>query len=321
MASAVVIDTNVLPMWRGLDGPLWLSVRKLCAVLDIVLYIPEIVIHESMNLRRDTYSKNSAEFLSSLREISRFFDAEPIYIPNADEICTSWEEELRGAFSVLPIRGDDAVTALEREALRQRPARNGRGARDSAIWMSALRLAETGQSVFFVSKNTRDFAVGKSGELHPQLALESGAMPGELKYLPSIYLLIENLATPIDAPIFNVMDVAEILRVEIRDLVYAQAILNEQFRDLSANDFSIELVALQEITPVRAYLISDKGLALLNGRGSVTVGDPDDQIFIGFDFNAWVDSDPSTGELLSGEVNSAQVHFESSLDSGNDGWT
>jgi hypothetical protein len=172
-----------------------------------------------------------------------------------------------------------------------------------------------------VSGNTADFAVGKSGELHPQLTAESDAMPGELKYVPSIYQLIENLAPPIAAPTFTLIDVAEILRVDIRDLVYAQAILREQFRDLSANDFSIELVTLQEITPVQAYSISDKGLALLKGRGSITVGDPDDQISIEFDFGAWVDFDPQTGEPLSGEVYSAQPHVESSPESDSDGWT
>src|SRR5438309_4321921 len=133
MPNAVLLDTSTLPGWRGLDGPLWLSVRKLSEVASMAIYIPDLVVHESINLRVEKFTEAATEFVDAYNKIEKFFDIDPIYVPDVSEVGDKWEAELRAAFKVIDVDGADAAEALLREARRTRPARRGRGGRDSAI--------------------------------------------------------------------------------------------------------------------------------------------------------------------------------------------
>jgi len=57
MSDAAVFDTNVLPLSRGLSSVLWLSIRKLCVVRNLRMVVPELVVLESVNLRREKYKE------------------------------------------------------------------------------------------------------------------------------------------------------------------------------------------------------------------------------------------------------------------------
>jgi len=307
MPDAVVIDTNILPMWRGLDGPLWLSVRKLCEVLGIVVYLPEIVVLESVNLRRDAFASSAAEFLESLRKVGKFVDLAPIYVADESEICESWEQELRDVFTVVPIDGDDAVDALHREAQRIRPARNGTGARDSAIWMTALRIAEAHQTVYFVSNNTADFAAGKQGQLHEHLASERDAASLDLRYLKSIYGLIEALAESIDPPALDEARATEMLNVNVRELALAEMKSDSRYMGISPVEVPVDGVAVNDLNAIHAYSIDDRSLALVRGSAALTVGNAADHVAVEVSFLAWIEFEGGAGEPLSGEVESVTL--------------
>lgn len=265
MPDAVLLDTSALPVWRGLNGPLWLSARKLCEIPGIIVYLPELVVHESVNLRAEHFTSVAAVFIGAYSKVERFFDVDPIYVPDVNEIETTWENELRTTFTVIDLDGEDAVDALRREAKRTRPARQGRGGRDSAIWMTAIRLAATHDTVFFVSNNTADFAVGKSGQLHPSLASEVAAAGAQVEYLTSVHGLIERLATLVELPGLDVSSAAQVLRVELREQVLDASAGVDKYDGLGAADMTLDSLTIGDATIKKAYTIGDRNLALVMG--------------------------------------------------------
>lgn len=305
MTEAVVFDTNVLPLAGSLDNSLWLSIRKLCETLGVQVALPEIVVHESVNLRREMYTAASAAFLESYRAVERFFDAQPVYVPDADEICRTWEEELREAFVIVPVHGDDAVSALEREALRTRPARDGRGARDSAIWMTVLRLAQTHDKVSFVSRNTADFATGKAGALHPDLSRDIADVPGEVIYLSSVDAFIGSLAASVESPTLTVEQVSDAIGFDIFDGVHAAATRDPRFEGISPDELSEMGIRLTTARALRTYAIGEEGgrISLIQASGVVTGVTKDDSNVARFTCTAWMNLDDEESDLLpAGEI-------------------
>lgn len=302
MPDAVVIDTNILPTWRGLDGPVWLSVRKLCELADIELVIPEIVVHESLNLRSVSFGQAATRFVDAFADIEKFLDIEPIYVPDESEIRDSWESEIRSVFTVLPIDGEDAIEALRREATRVRPARDGKGSRDSAVWLSVARLASEGRRVLFVSNNTKDFGVRKTNSLHPDLVEEASRLEGDVEFFTSIYALIDALATKVEKPEMSSEDLAPLLGFDFRKLALATTAEDDRFEEVSATDLIEENLQITDVETKSAYRIADRNLVLVMGRGFLPVGAAADDEGISFSFSAWIDFDPDDGSVLAGEV-------------------
>jgi hypothetical protein len=302
MPDALVLDTNVLPVWRGLDGPLWLSVRKMCELAQIDLVIPEVVVYESLNLRSGTYAQAATRFVDAFGEIEKFFDIEPIYVPDESEIRDSWEAELRGVFTVVPIDGADAVEALRREATRTRPARDGRGSRDSAVWLTVTRLAADGRDVLFVSNNTKDFGVRKTNDLHPELAAEAASLSGSVRYFTSIYAVVDELATKVEPPAVAPDDLGPVLGFDFRQLALASAAEDERHPEISATELISEHLRVTDLEVKNAYTVGDRNLVLVMGRASLPVGDPSDGHELAFSFSAWLDFNPEDGAVVAGEV-------------------
>jgi PIN domain len=303
MTEVVVFDTNVLPRSGTLDSPLWLSIRKVCNAANIDIVLPELIVHESLNLRRDGYRVASANFLESFREIERFFEPESVYVPDVEEICSNWETAIREAFEVVPVHGDDAVEALSREALRRRPAREGRGSRDSAIWLTVLRLAETHARVTFVSRNVRDF--GK-GALHPDLILDQEAAQGDVTYLTSLDAFIESVATAVEKPGFSTEAIEDLLRFDIRDRIHL-LISSRPEGAVSPELLAVENVNVSEAQVLRSYTVVGEGLALVRCTGFLVIGDPHDQVQARFSLLAWFEYDAATTTPTLGELHSLDM--------------
>ncbi len=307
MAEAVALfDTNVLPQSGDLSTPFWLSIRRLCEARSIKPCIPELVLHESFNLRREAYDEAASRFVSSFNQISRFFDAPPVYVPDVDEICQQWEEELRAKLHVMALHGDDAVAALTREAARRAPASKGRGARDSAIWLTALRLAAGGTEVLLVSRNTADFArgPGPSAELHPQLASEAAEVTGNICYFSSLDDFIDHIAVKTPPPTLDLPLLTELLTPAIVQAAALAVPGVDLPGDLfSAEELSAAEVTLDSVRALRSYAIGEDGLALIDGNGCLMLPDPDgEDSRIGFKLMAWLDFDLASQSPTSGEV-------------------
>ena len=101
-------------------------------------------------------------------------------------------QDLRNAAILLDKDADALSRAIDRVINVLRPMRKeGKGAKDAVILehaiglTRALRAAAFGQTCFFVSSNTNDFAKSKTTTLHPHLAGDFGA-PTNLVYAASI---------------------------------------------------------------------------------------------------------------------------------------
>jgi hypothetical protein len=87
-------------------------------------------------------------------------------------LAQAWRKDMLKAAEVLPVTPEHAAEALFREIERVPPTREGRGARDAAIWMAVRDHHLTSeQEGYFVSANVEDFA-NEQGQLHDQLAAE-----------------------------------------------------------------------------------------------------------------------------------------------------
>lgn len=301
-SRAALVDTSVLPVYGGLDGPLWLSVRKLAEHAQVELLMPDLAVRESVNLRRIKYEAASANFLGAYTSLEKYADVQPIYIPAPDEVLASWEDELREVFKIIPLDGADAVAALEREAHRVPPAREGRGARDSAIWLTALRLAGCYETLFFLSANTADFGVRKTTDLHPDLAVEVANASLPIVFLTGAEPFIGRLAATatIEPPDATVL--AGVLQLDLHQaLVHANDSLNQPLLD--PDTLPLEAIHLTRAEVRRGFDVEDLRLALVDLHGHVDVVR---SAQVEFNAKAWVELDRG-GYVAGSEVQSAEI--------------
>lgn len=290
-----VFDTNVLPGPVSVDGPFWQSIFRLCEISEHTASIPEIVVHESVNWVRQKLDEHAEALLSAHRKLSALTLVEPVYIPSGEAEAAAWEARLREQFEVIPLRGEDAAEALVREALRKPPAREGKGSRDSSIWLSAMRLSIGGAHVKLVSRNTSDFG-HKKGGLHPQLAAEVKEMEVELDYFSSLDDFVSALATRDNTPTLNLNSSPEILR----EAVLASFPDDTEVRVEEIDEVSI----LEEATSIdRAYKVDQAGLALIQGSVDLAVEGKRPVV----EFQAWATYEAGTGELRSMDITSIET--------------
>lgn len=305
--SVVIFDANVLPIASNLESALWVSILRLCERAQIRPCIPIVVLHESVNIRREKYADASSKFLAGFKALSRFFEAPSVYIPDASEIAQRWESELRANFEVLDSDGDDSAEALRREATRYPPARLGKGGRDSLIWLTAIRLAREGAHVHLVSRNTADFSSGDAkSSLHPVLAAERNGLAGLVSYHIGLDEFIEAVATRSAPPVFRTELVTDVLADELRDSVLQQLFIEGDLALILPEDQTTASIRVEEIEVLRSYAFEDGGLALLSGDGVASLVDDSSEaaLRVPISFQAWIDFDLGTMEPASGEVRS-----------------
>ena len=252
-------------------------------------------------MRREHYQEAAKEFLEANNKIARYFDLPGVYVPDVNEVVARWESDLRADFRVLPPDAEDALESLNREATRTPPARGGRGARDSLIWLTCRRLAADGNDVLFVSRNTKDFADPGGKSLHPALSAELAA-GDTVNYLVGLDGLFDLLANKVEGP--DVSDAEPLMKLLGFELWDIAVDLFEAPAGGAAGppDVSLELSDLKNL---RAYAVDDKGLALVSGCACAETVKDDPSIAIRF--MAWVEFDidekiPLQAELVTADV-------------------
>jgi len=113
-----------------------------------------------------------------------------------------WRSQYEEIFSILDVSGDDARTALAREAYCIKPAKvnpkDKGGARDVAIWLSVIDYLKenSSENIFFVAPNSRDFGDGTN---YPSsMAEDLGDMRSRLTLLSSFEEVVERFTERID---------------------------------------------------------------------------------------------------------------------------
>ena len=263
----VIFDTNILPTRYGLDSVVWLMVGRLCERRDIRMCIPDIVVEESVNLRGSAHEEASRRLRGALADLEKNYQALTAYVPDRSEVEEWWRRELKQFFEILPSNGEDAIEAMTREARRQRPAREGRGGRDSLIWLVTRRELHSGKRVSFVSSNTKDFG-GSRGreELHPELAGELIA-GSQINYHLSLESFLSSLASSEGTKIFRGSDILDLARDPIFIEIYSKLTFSERV----GPDYGLTDIELDNSTARISYSIDGKGLCLTTSKGWVKV--------------------------------------------------
>jgi hypothetical protein len=197
----IVVDTNILPRGGDADS---LEINVLLALgreTGHHLALPSLALEEAVSERRREIETSFDKLLAAHRAASKFANLPPpTEFPVPGELAREYENTLRQRFTILPMPPDAGDEALRREAHRLRPAREGRGARDVAIWLTAKAShAESGGPTYFVSDNVKDFASSGGQSLHPELEEEVGRLAGDFHYCRSVTELLDLFAERVDA--------------------------------------------------------------------------------------------------------------------------
>jgi hypothetical protein len=300
----VVIDTNQIPTQGDFESSFWRSLRHLCETQGLQLTLPDVIVHESVNKRATDASEWAESFRQSHQKLSSVARLEPIYVPQRAEIADSWRRILEAVFDVIPVHGDDAIEALKREALRQWPAQKGYGSRDSAIWLTIVRLVSAGTDVHLVTNNNHDFGKGK---LRPELLKEVAHAPGNIFYYPTKEAFVAGIATRVDVK-------PELSEPAGRDLLGATAraraldLLDSlEFDAISVDDVLDSEVSFTGLRVFDSFNVDGSGIANVVGR--FTLSRPGGAVFASASFNTWLDFDPSTNEFSSTDLGDVHIDF------------
>lgn len=191
------LDTCVLPERGRLKSGFMSVVLALSRAGVVEIRLPELVLEEYASLRRRKAEEAVAEYNKGYRKLtSHFPDLLPsIYLPAVNEAVEPLVAELRSEAVILPTRPEDAMLALKREAGRVPPARNGHGARDTAIWLTVARdhSSSAEQHGVFVTTNTLDFA-GEDGTPHRVLIDDLGHTADRFQFSFKPFELLSRIA-------------------------------------------------------------------------------------------------------------------------------
>ncbi|MGX9293711.1 PIN domain-containing protein [Tsukamurella paurometabola] len=277
----VLLDTNVIAEAGNLDSLSFRAARKIARSSGIEIGITSITFEESVNL----VCANAREWIDQLARSSRRLGALidlTTFIPGISEIEAIWEQRLRENFRVYGVDGRDAIEALRREARRVAPAKEkGVGARDCAIWLTALRLAREGCKVYLVTHNSQDF--GSEGEFKPELQAEIVADQLAIEYASSIRDLLAKLTNPSEVVIAaesidaaSIMNGAFMSRVRIDDtfssLEISTAEVSLEDAEVSFSNLTVDGVYKLDVLVVVVlkadYLVDmgEEGLSPISGN-------------------------------------------------------
>jgi hypothetical protein len=254
----IVLDTNLFPRKGKLQSVEIATLLRVAPALGATVSIPRIVLSEAINARQDLIREAIDRHNSAMSNIAKYCDVDSPYIPSLETLVDEWKGALESSFSILEIEGSDAVEALEREAMRRKPAKsNGTGARDSAIWLCVKREHFKGSSdTHFVSGNTEDFASSRRNHsLHPDLMEELGERGADFHYHTKIESLIQFLCSRVEVSL-SMGSFPDGILLSIIDQIIGHEDLNKfpDFSDRDSEDFEpVEDLYLTEVNVRSAY--------------------------------------------------------------------
>jgi hypothetical protein len=142
---AVYLDANVLCKWSRLG--LEAAALRIVTIYELrqLLLVPSLALAEAEHFHRHRLGELLKERGDVDRHLAPYLDAplEGVAL-DVDEIVARWRAAIEARIQVIEVSGEHAREALMREVLRTPPAReaddgSGEGARDAAIWITALR--------------------------------------------------------------------------------------------------------------------------------------------------------------------------------------
>lgn len=201
---AIFLDTTALPL-ESHTGSLGFSViRAIAHQGGHTIFVPRLAVEEAVAKRQrdlEAATRDLELVVGRLRRLGIEIEAPRPQDP-ADG-AERWRRDLTAQVTVVETPDGASWEALLREVRRLRPAREGKGARDTAIWFTVLNKHQSlKETSYFLSHNTKDFADPEDkGRLHPELAAECASATHPLYYCPSSPALLGQLGEKLETPL------------------------------------------------------------------------------------------------------------------------
>jgi hypothetical protein len=156
---------------------------KTCALLQICVVIPDVVIDEAKGNYPKHLKEKAKAFQKAERELSKLADLEdqPINVPHLINAYDSFLDSLvdDNGVIVAPYPEISAKKLVEKSYENQKPFKDGgEGHKDYLIWVtikSHILSNETSPPHIFLTNNVKDFCQTDGGDkhrLHPDLAAQ-----------------------------------------------------------------------------------------------------------------------------------------------------
>jgi hypothetical protein len=201
----IILDTNQLERAQPPDGPLIAMLQTLGKQTGHQLWLPELVFEEHLAHYRRDVEGASARCQAAENDLVRLIPnlhRQEQLPPDVDGAVEDRTQRLQRVFQIRPTPDKAAHEALLREARRKPPAKTsqdgpGSGARDVAIWLTAISACEeSAEHTYFVSTDNNAF--GKEDlkpELIEELQLRLGTAVNMFHYCYGLDILLSQLAT------------------------------------------------------------------------------------------------------------------------------
>lgn len=223
---AIYIDANVLWNLRTFSEPQRLGLSIVADQIGQRILIPQVAAWEATAHYRRSLHEATERHEAAVSDLGRAFqvkyqvDIDPV--PNVERAVANWERRLGQFADVLPLIETDAVAALRREieglppASRRKNGAKGKGARDAAIWLAAVRhCREANEEAHFV---TEDSDFGCDGQLHPDLQSEIGDLSHSFNLYTSVNSFVTRLGKAEQAEV-DLEELTSIFEVAIADAI------------------------------------------------------------------------------------------------------
>lgn len=286
--TTIYIDTNIIMSEGFLRSSQAQAFLKACAILQISVAIPSIVIDEVLGSFPRTLREKEKQFKNSVRELRRLINIDEKNISISQE-AADYEGWLYGVIEekgvVIPPYPEINMQELVRKSYEApKPFKeSGEGHKDFLVWETIkghIESKETAPPHYFVTNNTRDFGV-KDGRdrdvLHPDLAEQIDEDARRPKLYTSLKAAFHDILAPSlqditldeipDLNADNLQDIAD--RYLLEDLPQRTAFGFEGVP--FSNDVSISGVGSSVIENVQMKKVDEEVLIEVTGRVEIEV--------------------------------------------------
>jgi hypothetical protein len=201
----VVVDTTAVYPDVMMSRIGWMQLLSLCARGDIDLAISEVVLKEAARHWADgartawhSAQESRAKFIAGQERLRTLGFAIPRSVPElpgqpeideGDYYRRMLDKLTALGVTVLPLPQVRVEHILDRDLTSRRPfAKNGKGFRDTLIWVTVVELMRSlddSHAVYFVTDNVSDYCTPDGG-LHQDLAEDVKELPPTLHHVRSI---------------------------------------------------------------------------------------------------------------------------------------
>lgn len=284
----IILDTNIIYNDFFFSDKEIRIISRLVTSLDIRLCLPMVIFNETINKYRNQLSMEINKLSTTVSNLQKKLNI----LTNYDNIdieqnVKSYEIFLQKMFKKTnrilnyPIVSHEEL--VEKAILRKKPFKeNGSGYRDALIWKNIIDILKTGDQVFFVTKNKKDFFDNTS--LHSDLLAELS----QNNILPSDFSIYEDVKSLFDDKIKPQLQIIDTIRESFLQNTLDGVDTDELFEELNKN---ISSLSIGDMLP-DSY---DKGSYHIKYH-TLSIGDVDDvwllddsDCYINYYYNSVVD--------------------------------